>query len=204
MKNDNIKNVVIGLLIVIILILSVIILLKFNNERRNNNEINNNNSQGQEIVESDEVIENNSNYSEQDFIRDIKVTLIDEPNCTGGDANSSLIASIDNDGNLSISRSGGAILITPGNAKYLYPVGRLACDVVDLYYITEDNKLYLVENNKLISGIDQVATKVTDSEVVEFLGLSETVETNEEYDRYFKVLLKNGEIEKIKYFSTLK
>ena len=203
MKNDNIKNVVIGLLIVIILILSVIILLKFNNERRNNNEINNNN-QGQEIVESDDVIENNSNYSEKDFIRDIKVTLIDEPNCTGGDANSSLIASIDSDGNLSISRSGGAILITPGNAKYLYREGKFACDAVDLYYITEDNKLYLVENNKLISGIDQVATKVTDSEVVEFLGLSESVETKEGYDHYFRVLLKNGEVEKIKYFSTLK
>ena len=62
MKNDNIKNVVIGLLIIIILILSVVILLKFNNERRNNNEINNN-SQGQEIVESNDAIENNSNYT---------------------------------------------------------------------------------------------------------------------------------------------
>lgn len=194
MKGNKRKNIIIGILVAIIVVLLVVIFVicqdNFNyneTEKFNNIQIQNDN--------------NAETYDESDFIRQTNIILVDEPNCTGN--SSSLVANIEDDGNISVSQNGGAILITPGNAKYLYRVGKLTCDAVDLYYITEDNNLYKVENNKLTSGIDQVAVKVTESKVVEFLG-TEVKEVADGYEYFVKVLLENNEVEYINYLTTVK
>ena len=176
MKKDNIKNII---------------------------KVDDKNQIQENIDKTEEENDNNINYSENDFIRQTNITLVEEPKCNGFDSKASVVANIENNGNISISKNGGAIMITPGNAKYLYSVSKLACDSVELYYITEDKELYLVSQEKLFSGKDVVATKVTESKVVEFLG-TEVKETDNGYDRYLKVLLTNGEIEYINYLTTLK
>ena len=142
---------------------------------------------------------NNNKHDESSFVRQTKVNLVEEPNCTGN--SSSLIASIEENGNISISQNGGASIVTPGNAKYLFRVGKLACDVVSLYYITNDNELYVLDNPK--SDVDQTATKVIDAEVIEFLG-TQIKEVEDGYNNYLKVLLKDNTIKYINYMTTVK
>lgn len=151
------------------------------------------------IVDDIDNTVNNIKYNESDFIRQTNITLVDEPNCNGN--SSSLVANIEEDGNISISQSGGASIVTPGNAKYLYKVDKLACDAVSLYYITSDNELYVLDNPR--SDIDQTATKVIEDEVVEFLG-TETKEVKDGYNHYLKVLLSSGEVEYINYLTAVK
>ena len=214
MKSDKLKNVIIVMLLLIIVMLVLLIGYVYQDKNKDNI-VNGDNNQGQENVDSDFNIEeddedndieikedNNLNkYTENDFIRETQVTLIEEPLCSGN--GSSLIATIESDGNISVSRAGSATLITPGNAKYLYRVEKIVCDSVDLYYITDNGKLYLVSQGQLNSGKDEVAVKVTESNAVEFLG-TELKETEEGYNYYLKVLLKNGNVEYIKYLTTLK
>lgn len=200
------KNIIIGVLVAIIIILVVVIGFIYTDNKKYK-QANNGNNQNQENInngvnkEEDITTEENdtNKYNESDFIRQTNITLVDEPNCTGN--SSSLVANIEEDGNISISQSGGSILVTPGNAKYLYKVGKLACDAVSLYYITSDNELYILDNPR--SDIDQTATKVIEDEVVEFLG-TETKEVEDGYNHYLKVLLSSGEVEYINYLTTIK
>ena len=197
MKNN--KNIIIGILIGIIIILLAIISVIFY-KNINFNEVNNEIKKEQiNNMDNDVYVENNTQYDESFFIRQTQIELVDEPNCTGN--SSSLIASIEDNGNISISQNGGSSIVAPGNAKYLFRVGKLACDMVSLYYITNDNELYVLENPS--SDIEQTAIKVIDAEVVEFLG-TETKEVEDGYDYYLKVLLKNSNVEYINYMSTVK
>lgn len=159
----------------------------------NNLENNNTNNNQEDIVTDKENNDSTVSYSEDDFIRQTKVTLVEEPACTGNA--SSLTASIEQDGNIAISQGGGAVIIEPGNAKYLYQVGVIACDSVILYYITEDNDLYVIDNPDARTP-NQKATKVFEKKVTEFLG----TEVDEEGGN-LKVLLDNGEVEYIRYFT---
>ena len=147
------------------------------------------------------IISDEVQYTEDDFIRKTEVILVEEPACTGN--GSSLIASINEDGYISISQSGGAVLVNPGKAKYLFNVGKLACDVVELYFITENNELYKVVNEDIHSGRDIEATKVTDSNVIEFLG-TDVSEVEDGYSSSIKVLLEDGSVEYIEYLKTVK
>ena len=147
------------------------------------------------------IISDEAQYTEDDFIRKTEVILVEEPACGGN--GSSLIASINEDGYISISQSGGAVLVNPGKAKYLFNVGKLACDVVELYFITENNELYKVVNEDIHSGRDIEATKVTDSTVIEFLG-TDVSEMEDGYSSSIKVLLEDGSIEYIEYLKTVK
>lgn len=196
MKKQNRKNIIIGVLIGIIVILLVIISVLFY-KNTYSNEVNNDMKQEQNnnITNADD----NTKYDESSFIRQTQINLIEEPNCTGN--SSSLIASIEEDGNISIIQNGGSSIVTPGNAKYLFRVGKLACDVVSLYYITNDNELYVLDNPK--SDVDQTATKVIDAEVIEFLG-TEIKEVEDGYNNYLKVLLKDNTVKYINYMTTVK
>lgn len=135
---------------------------------------------------------NSSNFDENDFIRETRVTLIDEPNCTG--KGTPLIAAIESNGNISIAQNGGAVEIEVGNAKYIYRVGIIACDNFKLYYITDDMELYVIDKPNSTT-LNQKATKVTESKVVEFLG-----EEGKSDGSYLRVLLQNGKVEYIKFF----
>ena len=196
MKKQNRKNIIIGVLIGIIVILLVIISVLFY-KNTYSNEVNNDMKQEQNnnITNADD----NTKYDESSFIRQTQINLIEEPNCTGN--SSSLIASIEEDGNISIIQNGGSSIVTPGNAKYLFRVGKLACDVVSLYYITNDNELYVLDNPK--SDVDQTATKIIDAEVIEFLG-TEIKEVEDGYNNYLKVLLKDNTVKYINYMTTVK
>ena len=199
MKKDNIKNIIICLLLVVILILLVFIFVDYKDEYSSNKVDNNSqNIENVEKIEEESSKDNDVNYNQNDFIRQTNITLVEEPKCSGIDGKGSLVANIESNGNISISQNGGAIMVTPGNAKYLYSVTKLACDSVELYYITSNNELYLVSQDKVYLGLDVVATKVTESSVVEFLGTE--VKENKSY---IKVLLSNGEVEYINYLTTL-
>ncbi len=152
-------------------------------DTNNENEVSNN---------TDVDVSKNDNILHQNYIRETRVTLIEEPNCTG--VGSSVIATIEKNGNISIAKDRGAMEIEANNAKYLYKVGILACDNVKLYYITEDNDLYLIDNPNSYD-LNQQSIKVSENKVTEFLG------TESKSDgAYLKVLLKNGSVEYIKYF----
>ena len=191
MRKEKNQNIIIAILGTLVLITVVLVILSMNGtisftNNDNNSDLNEENSQT--IIDD-----------ENSFIRQVEVVLVDEPNCTGN--SSSLVASIEDNGNISISQNGGASIVTPGNAKYLFRVGKLACDVVSLYYITNDNELYLLDNPR--ADNDQTATRVIDDEVIEFLG-TETKEVEDGYNHYIKVLLKNGNIEYVNYMTTVK
>ena len=189
-KEKN-QNIIIAILGILVLITSVLVILSMNGTISFTNNDNN----------SDLNEENNQTIidDENNFIRQTHINLVDEPNCTGN--LSSLVANIEDDGNISISQNGGASIVTPGNAKCLFRVGKLACDVVSLYYITNDNELYVLDNPR--ADKDQTATKVIDDEVIEFLGI-ETKEVEDGYDNYLKVLLKDNTIKYINYMTTVK
>lgn len=207
------KNV---LLYIIIIILSVLVLLlsgyifytKSLNDKSSSSKSNENDS----LVENnktDSIDTNNSNSNnsqenidnsedvvdETSYIRNTKVVLVEEPNCTGQHS-TSLIANIEPNGNISIAQDRGAAEIVVGNAKYLYRVGILACDNVKLYYITGDNELYVIDRPSS-TALNQEGTKVTDSKILEFLGTEA-----KDGDVYLKVLNSNKKIEYIKYFTS--
>lgn len=208
MENQKNNKGVIALLIIIIVILSTLCVLfatdtiNFNSKGNNNNELSNEN-----ITEEDNTLDgnkdnqkqeenNNEKTDESNFIRETKITLIDEPNCTGN--GSPLIATIESNGNISIAQNKEKAEIAVGNAKYLYRVSLHACDSFILYYITEDKELYKITNPKVSTVLNQKATKATESKVIEFLGVVDKSD-----GRYLKVLLESGEIEYIKYLHFL-
>lgn len=192
------KNKILILLVLLVLggtlVLGGIYFMNGNNDTDSKNNINENDKTSG--IVSDEV-----QYTENDFIRKTEVVLVEEPACTG--IGSSLVASINEDGYISISQSGGAVLVNPGKAKYLFNVGKLACDIVELYFITENNELYKVVNEDIHSGKDIEATKVTESKVVEFLG-TDVSEMEDGYSSYIKVLLEDESVEHIEYLKTVK
>lgn len=133
------------------------------------------------------------NYSQSDFHRDTYLKLIDAQACYGMSSDADLIARIENGGNISLSQNLGAILLEGTNAKYLYVVRKIAVDNVDLYYITNNNELYVIKNPNA-SNYNQAKQKVTNKKVVEFLGIDER--NNGEY---LKVLCQDGSVEYILY-----
>ena len=204
MENQKNNKGVIILLFVIILILLVLCILfatgtiSFNSRiddnnnglsNENINEENNNEKFDENINEEN----NNEKIDESNFLRETRITLVDEPNCTGN--SSPLIANIESNGNISISQSKGAEVIEVGNAKYLYRVGIISCDNVRLYYITEDRGLYVVDHPSA-GKQNQKGTKVSSNKIIEFLG-----EEHREDGSYLKVLTENKTIEYIKYFT---
>lgn len=201
MKKGDSKSIIIIFLSIIIVILSALIVLfatgtiNLNSKENNSNDVNLSNKDKNKNTQNDEDKSNNNDekIDESNYIRQTKVTLIDEPNCTGN--SSPRVATIEADGKISISQNGGAGTIETRNAKYLYSVGILACDRFKLYYITEDNNLYVIDNPDA-STSNQKAVKATESKVIEFLG-TEVKDSSS----YLKVLLENKNIEYIKYLS---
>jgi len=105
----------------------------------NNNENNNteqNNKEPEPVEENNTPNEVVKAYTEEDFKRATKITLIKEPECNGNDEKASLIAEINDNKNINISRSFGAEEVIVGNTKYLFGVDNLTCNDVKLYYIT--------------------------------------------------------------------
>ena len=158
-------------------------------DTNNSNSNSNSNNSQENINNSEDVVDETS------YIRNTKVVLVEEPNCTGQHS-TSLIANIEPNGNISIAQDRGAAEIVVGNAKYLYRVGILACDNVKLYYITGDNELYVIDRPSS-TALNQEGTKVTDSKILEFLGTEA-----KDGDVYLKVLNSNKKIEYIKYFTS--
>lgn len=112
-------------------------------------------------------------------------------------SDSDLIASIEKGGNISLSQNLGAVLLEGTNAKYLYAVSKIAADNVDLYYITNNNDLYVIKNPNA-SNYNQARNKVINKKVVEFLG---TEERNN--GEYLKVLCQDGSVEYILFLEYL-
>ena len=196
MENQKNNRGVIALLIVIIVILSVLcILFATGTIIFNTNKVNDNNT-NENVTDKDQNNQeenNNEKIDESNFIRETRITLVEEPACTGN--SSSLIANIESDGNISISQNKVAEKIEVGNAKYLYSVGIIACDNIRLYYITEDKGLYIVDHPSA-GKPNQKGTKVSSSKIIEFLGVE-----NRDDGSYLKVLTENKNIEYIKYFT---
>lgn len=200
--NKDKSRIIISVLVVIILILVGLILLfsigmidfKGNDTKSNlsNQEIMKEGDASKIDSSTKQVEENNSEEIDSNsFIRETRVTLVEEPGCTG--SNGSLTASIQPDGNILIAQNRGAVDIEVGNAKYLFKMTFIACDNVKLYFITEDSELYVIDHPDA-GDLNQKFTKVTESKVKEFLGVGETKSD-------LKVLLENGQIEYIKCFS---
>ena len=131
------------------------------------------------------------NYSVSDFHRNTSLKLIDARLCYGGSSDSDLIARIENGGNISLSQNLGAVLLEGTNAKYLYAVSKIAADNIDLYYITNNNELYVIKQPNA-NSYNQARNKVTNKKVVEFLG----TESRSNGD-YLKVLCADGSVEYI-------
>lgn len=138
----------------------------------------------------------NNNVFETDYIRQIRVVLIDEPKCSGN--STPLIASINSDKNIGIYRESGhaAEEVIVGNVKYLYKVDIISCDNVRLYYITDDGGLYIIDRPS-DGKPNQKGIKVSSSKIIEFLG-----EDHRDDGSYLKVLTADKNVEYIKYFTT--
>ncbi len=209
MEQGKNKNGIIALLVVIIIILlALVILLATGIINLKSNVTNNSNNQSNvDITENNNTAKDNTNdnsdnqksqdndVSEFNYIRQTSVILVEEPNCTGRPA--SVKADINSSKNIDIfeGTNAGAEEIVVGNAKYLYKVGIIACDNVKLYYITEDNELYVV-NQPSTGKPNQKGTKVTSSKIGECLG-----EDHRDDGSYLKVLTESKNIEYIKYFT---
>lgn len=224
MNNKSLKIIIIVLTILTIGLTGYIIYDNITEKELSNvnNHTNNNDEQEKEqndSIEKDENKDSNNNnrednesatnekYTYKDYIRDD--TLILYPaSCLG---NGPLISYINKDKNIVISGSGGNFVQSDGsteviqinkivksaNAKYLYKVGIISCDSIYLYYINNNNELYLIDIQSIHNDTNILSkgTKITNSKVVEFLG-----EETKEYERYLKVLLEDGTVEYIKYF----
>ena len=131
-------------------------------------------------------------YADQ-YIRKTSLVLVEEPECSG--KSSSLTATINNDKNIDIVQGNETGVVVVGNAKYIYNVGILACDVQRLYYITEDKELYYIQvpNTK---DNNQKGIKATDSKVIEFLGK----EYKDNEGDFIKVLTEDNKVEYINFF----
>lgn len=139
----------------------------------------------------------NSNYSSSEYKRSKKLTLIDGVLCYGNTSHyDDLVAEIVN-GNIVLNQSGKKIILEKTNAKYMYSVSIIAADVVDLYYITNNNELYVIVKPDTESN-SQTIKKVTNSKVAEFIGI-----TDKSDGEYLRVLLTNGKTEDIMYFEYL-
>ena len=178
-------------------------------EDKNNNNDNNIEKDESEVNQENNesnTNDNNKEYTYKDFIRDDTLILYGV-SCFG---TGPLITYINNENDIIISGSGGKSLQNDGstkenkinniiksaNAKYLYKVGVISCDSIDLYYINNNNELYLIDNDSILYKTDiSKGKKVTNSKVVEFLG-----EEHKEYESYIKVLLEDETVEYIKYF----
>ena len=176
------------------------------NIANNNRNINNSmvSSDVDSLVNStvDRVPSNNNsgsygNYKQSDFHRKTRLKLIDAQLCYGMSSDADLIASIEKGGNISLSQNLGAVLLEGTNAKYLYAVSKIAADNVDLYYITNNNDLYVIKNPNA-NSYNQARTKVINKKVVEFLG---TEERNN--GEYLKVLCQDGSVEYILFLEYL-
>ena len=189
---ENKKTFIIGVLSTIVVVLTILVILLATNTISFNYRIDDNKNE----LSNENINKENNNeiIDESNFIRETRITLVDEPNCTGN--GSSLIANIEPNGNISISQNMGAVGIEVGNAKYLYRVGIIACDRIKLYYITEDKGLYVVDQPSA-EKLNQKGTKVSSSKIIEFLG-----EEHREDGSYLKVLSENKTIEYIKYYTT--
>lgn len=205
-QEKNNKGVIALLVAIIAILLALVILLatgtisfKSNATNNSNNQSNggitetNNTADDTTANNNDNQQSQNNNVSESDYIRQTSVVLVEEPGCTGH--STSLTAEINSDKNIGIAQDKVAEEIIVGNAKYLYKVGILACDAVKLYYITEDNGLYVVDHPNT-GNPNQKGTKVTSSKIVEFLG-----EESRDDGAYLKVLTESKNIEYIKFFA---
>ena len=196
MENQKNNKGVITLLVVIIVILSVLcILFATGTISFNTNKVNDNNT-NENVTDKDQNNQeenNNEKIDESNFIRETRITLVEEPACTGN--SSPLIANIESDGNISIAQNKDVEKIEVGNAKYLYSVGIIVCDNIRLYYITEDKGLYVVDHPSA-GKPNQKGTKVSSSKIIEFLGVE-----GRDDGSYLKVLTENKNIEYINYFT---
>lgn len=199
-KNNN-KGVIMLLIVIIIILLALVILLATGTINFKSNAVNNSNNQSNgSITENNNPDANNNqqsqdnNVNESDYIRQTSVVLVEEPNCTGQHS-TSLTAEINSNKNIAIAQDKAAEEIIVGNAKYLYKIGIIACDNVKLYYITEDNGLYVVDHPST-GNPNQKGTKVSSSKIIEFLG-----EDHRDDGSYLKVLTESKNIEYIKYFT---
>lgn len=137
------------------------------------------------------------NYSQSDFHRNTSFKLIDAQLCYGMSSDADLIAKIERGGDISLSQNLGAVLLEGTNAKYLYVVRKIAADNIDLYYITNNNELYVIKQPNA-SNYNQARQKVTNKKVVEFLG----TESRSNGD-YLKVLCQDGSVEYILFLEYL-
>lgn len=135
------------------------------------------------------------NYSQSDFYRDTYLKLIDAQLCYGMSSDSDLIARIERGGDISLSQNLGAVLLEGTNAKYLYVVRKIAADNIDLYYITNNNELYVIKQPNA-SSYNQSRQKVINKKVVEFLGTD-----SRSNGEYLKVLCQDGSVEYILFLA---
>lgn len=139
-----------------------------------------------------------SKYTTKDFHRNTRLTLVDGVLCYGySDHSRDVYASIVQNGDIAIEQGLGAILIENANAKYLYKVSKIAADNVDLYFITNNNELYVIRNVNA-STYNQPKVKASNNRVKEFLGT-----TSKNNGEYLKVLLENGSVEEVLYLEYL-
>ena len=206
-QEKNNKGIIALLVVIIVILLALVILLATGTVSFKSNATNNSNNQSNGgITENNNIVDDNANnnndnqksqdnnVSESDYIRQTSVVLVEEPNCTGQHS-TSLTAEINSNKNIAIAQDKAAEEIIVGNAKYLYKIGIIACDNVKLYYITEDNELYVVDHPST-GKPNQKGTKITSSKIVEFLG-----EDHRDDGGYLKVLTESKNIEYIKYFT---
>ncbi len=131
-------------------------------------------------------------YTTKDFKRYKKVTLIDSvATYRAPDHTSDMVASIEGK-NIAITENMGAILIPNANAKYLYKVSTAKGNKLNLYFITNNNILYVIYNPNS-STENQKKIKVQSS-VFEFLGTK-----TKNGEKYLTVLLTNGDTKDISY-----
>ena len=147
------------------------------------------------VLKNNNIPIENNDFQEKDYIRQTSVVLIEEPNCTGQHS-TSLKAEINSNKNIAITQDKAIEEIIIKKTKYLYKINIIACDNVKLYYITEDNGLYVIEQPST-EKTNQTGTKVTSSKIIEFLG-----EEHRDDGSYLKVLTEGKNIEYIKYFTT--
>jgi len=231
MENKKLKIIIIILTIITVALTTYIIYDKLtekdlSNVNNNiNNQINNNDKPENENNDEDnkDTNENDDNkeYTYEDFIRDDTLILYG-PSCLG---TGPLISYINEDNDIVISGSRGRQLQSDGsmkeikidnivksaNAKYIYKIGMISCDGIDLYYINNNNELYLIDNDTMLykTGILPKGKKATNSKVVEFLGeehieYDEYDEIGKKGDTYIKVLLEDGTVEYINHLETVK
>ena len=136
---------------------------------------------------------NTSSYGTKDFHRDTTLTLVDGVLCYGySDHSSDLVAKIEN-GDIVISQGNNKAVVKNANAKYMYCIAVYAADVVDLYYITNSNELYVIYSPNATNQ-NQKKVKLSNKSVTEFLG------TNSKSDGlYIKLLCEDGNTEEIRY-----